>query len=105
MKNNNKQKHHLCEACEKRIEEYGYMCVEFMQEVCKNAYQGGEFYCHELHSPMHVQSVTRFLELKSYLVSKELQEDVVVIRPNLRTGVFNSEKNVFCWCVGDGQLA
>lgn len=99
-----KTKNRLCSTCENRIEQYGCLCVEFMQELCENAFKGDSLCYHETHSPLHVKTIIKFLENKQFVVSSDLLSDVVVIMPNLTSGSFNDEKKVFCWCERAGKL-
>ncbi len=84
----------ICSTCAFRIDNFGFPASCMVKDACHNFIQSREYYL--LDSPYGTLS---YLENKGYLISTEINQDLVSVIPNLKTGKLK-ESNEFCWCKG-----
>jgi len=88
----------ICQICTARITDYGFMCFEIMEEVCRCAVNHDTIYYHEIITNPHLKEIIKILETKGLLISTEIDNFRVVIKPNNKQEGFGSQDITFCWC-------
>jgi hypothetical protein len=89
----------LCEICMSRVRNYGDVYLDIMQKVCKAASKASPISYHEYDSTEEVKKAVYFLERRGYLVSTDIQNYHVRVKPNTYIeGYYNEKTQNYCWC-------
>lgn len=94
----------ICAHCINRIKDYGFICFDIMDSVCRNTLSCDISYYDDSYDSEKNKPVIKFLESKNYLITTEIDELMVVIRPNLDHGSFDEQAREFCWCKSKTKL-
>jgi hypothetical protein len=89
----------LCDECSEVVESYGFACKALLDcviecQICeKPVFLLHETYSHTLK--LFVECL-HFLEVKGYLVSTEIADNVLLVKLNTRRAKYRGD--VICWC-------
>lgn len=90
----------ICLNCTKRIQEYGQLCLTLMEIVCSHKHTNyGE---DEIDS--HLKIVIKFMEERQYIITRDIDDNRISIRPNQQKFPFDSIRGMFCGCKARSQL-
>lgn len=95
---NNKSQSSICESCSEKIDRYGFICLDLMNEVCENTLKFKTCCYHEYDSDQHIRLIIGFLESKQLLLTTDIYNPYVLILPNTSIGKYDQNRKVFCWC-------
>ncbi len=92
----------ICSDCNERLGSFGMSCQILCEKSCLYCVEGIPFLIDENNPSSHFDSLFRnalmFLERKGYLVSTEEDEDLVLVRPNFKSALWDDDFECFCWC-------
>jgi len=83
----------ICGDCVKRVEKFGAFPYEVLDSICEICSEHQWIMFDESQVPGFFITVISFLELNHFLVSTELENKVIALRPS---GEFDD--GVYCWC-------
>jgi hypothetical protein len=88
----------ICLRCMESIKSYGMLCAIVMEKICFNFCRGKVSIFEELDEKK-LRPVIKFLEMKGFLVTTDVQEDIILVRPLILTTILTDEDwDLFCWC-------
>ena len=80
------------------------MCCHLMEKICYNELERSRSLFHDVQSDDILKSAIKFLEGKGYIVSTDIFDNFIAVRPNLSNGRFDPQMQKYCWCFGRVEL-